>query len=31
VVYHGTKEKFEQFSPEKTSKADSGFFFTSDL
>ena len=31
IVYHGTKQEFEQFSPEKTAKADVGFFFTSDI
>lgn len=31
IVYHGTKQEFEQFSPEKAAKADVGFFFTSDI
>lgn len=31
IVYHGTKQEFEQFSPEETAKADVGFFFTSDI
>lgn len=31
IVYHGTKQEFEQFSPEETARADVGFFFTSDI